>query len=82
MANPLLHRVTAVLSSAYSDTEFRETLSALDERATNHDAESRRQLRLHLQRDVIEHDGHVVDEFGKIADVSTPTRAQVYSLLF
>ena len=69
MTNPLTHRVTAILSSAYSDSDFRQTLSSLEGRSIWHDAGTRRQLRLQLQREVIEHDGVIIDEFGKITDV-------------
>lgn len=68
-ANPLSSKVTTVLSSSYADTEFREALALLDERGVQNTAETRRQLRLDLQKEVIDSNGEIIDEFAKVAEV-------------
>lgn len=67
--NPLSSKVTSVLSASYADTEFRESLALLDERGVQSTAETRRQLRLDLQKEVIESNGEIIDEFAKVAQV-------------
>lgn len=74
-ATPLASKVTAVLSTSYSDTEFRDALALLDEREIRNDPETRRQLRLALQKEVIESNGVVIGEFGRVAEVGS-----VYSI--
>lgn len=66
---PLASRVTSVLSNSYSDTEFREALALLDGRHVLNDAETRRQIRMSLQKEVIDNNGNIVGEFGKVAEV-------------
>ena len=69
--NPLSNKVSTVLSASYADSEFRDSLSLLDERAVQNNAETRRQLRLNLQKEVIESNGEIIGEFGRVADVSS-----------
>lgn len=66
--NPLSTKVITVLSTSYADHEFRETLALLDERAVKNTPETRRNLRLAIQKEVIEANGEIIDEFGKVAD--------------
>ena len=68
-ANPLSSKVSSVLSSSYADTEFREALTLLDDRGVLNTAETRRQLRLDLQKEVIDSNAEIVDEFAKVAEV-------------
>lgn len=68
-ANPLSSKVTSVLSSSYADTEFREALALLDERSVSNSAETRRQLRLDVQKEVIDSNGEIIDEFARVAEV-------------
>lgn len=65
----LTSRVATILSTSYSDAEFRDALVLLDERGVINDPETRRQLRLDLQKEVIDSNSSVVAEFGKIAEV-------------
>ncbi|KAH7325132.1 oligomeric complex COG6-domain-containing protein [Stachybotrys elegans] len=67
-ANPLTSKVTAVLSTSYSDTEFRNAIALLDERGIKNDAKTRRQIRLDLQKEVIDSNGEVISEFGLVAE--------------
>lgn len=72
-ANPFSSKVTAVLATSYADSEFRDALSLLDERGITNSAATRRQLRLRLQKEVIDSNGDVIAEFGKVSDVSSPS---------
>lgn len=58
-----------MLSSSYTDTEFREALALLDERGISNTAETRRRLRLDLQKEVIDSNGEIIDDFAKVAEV-------------
>ena len=71
--NALTSKVTAVLSTSYSDTEFRDALSLLDERGIKNDGKTRRQIRLDLQKEVIDSNGEVITEFGHVAEVGLPS---------
>lgn len=66
---PLASKVTTVLSTTHSDTEFRDALSLLDQRKIQNDAETRRGIRLDLQKEVIDSNGEVIAEFGRVAEV-------------
>ncbi|KAI8670763.1 Conserved oligomeric Golgi complex subunit 6 [Fusarium keratoplasticum] len=65
---PLASKVTSVLSTTHSDTEFRDALSLLDQRGIQNDAETRRRVRLDLQKEVIDSNGEVIAEFGRVAE--------------
>ncbi|KAF2997513.1 Golgi transport complex subunit 6 [Neopestalotiopsis sp. 37M] len=67
-SNPLTSKVTSVLSTSYADSEFREALNLLDDRGVGNNPETRRQLRLDIQKDVIESNGQIITEFGRVAD--------------
>ncbi|KAK5625551.1 hypothetical protein RRF57_001267 [Xylaria bambusicola] len=71
--NPISSKVTSVLSTSYADSEFREALVLLDERGISNSAETRRQLRLDVQKEVIDGNGQIINEFGRVADVSWRT---------
>ncbi|KAI0912436.1 oligomeric complex COG6 [Ustulina deusta] len=66
--NPIPSKVTSVLSTSYADSEFREALMLLDERGISNSAETRRQLRLDIQKEVIGSNGQIINEFGRVAD--------------
>lgn len=68
--NPISSKITSVLSTSYADSEFREALALLDERGISNSAETRRQLRLDVQKEVIDSNGQIISEFGRVADVS------------
>ncbi|WAO87788.1 Conserved oligomeric Golgi complex subunit 6 [Fusarium falciforme] len=65
---PLASKVTSVLSTTHSDSEFRDALSLLDQRGIQNDAETRRRVRLDLQKEVIDSNGEVIAEFGRVAE--------------
>jgi hypothetical protein len=68
--HPLSSKVTAVLSTSYSDAEFRDVVSLIDSRKIQNDGKTRRQLRTELTKEVIDRNGEVLDEFGRVAEVS------------
>lgn len=65
----LSSKVTTVLSASYADLEIRDALNLLDERGVESNAETRRQLRLDIQKDVIDSNGDIIREFGLVAEV-------------
>lgn len=67
--NALSSRITSVLSASYADLEIRGALETLDERSIHNTAETRRQIRLDVQKEVIECNGEIVKDFGEVAEV-------------
>ncbi|KAM3487070.1 hypothetical protein MY3957_009638 [Beauveria namnaoensis] len=66
--NALATKVSAVLSASYSDAEFRGAVALIDHRGLKHDGRTRRRLRLDLQKEVIEKNGKILDDFGFVSD--------------
>lgn len=67
--NPLATKVTSVLSASYADSDIRDALNLLDKRGVENNPETRRQLRLDAQKEVIESNGDIIREFGHVAEV-------------
>ena len=67
-SSALQNRLTSVLSASYADLEIRDALSMLDERGLQNTAETRRNLRLDVQQELIECNGEIVQDFGKVAE--------------
>lgn len=68
-ANALSSRITSVLSASYADLEIRDALETLDSRGVQNSAETRRQIRLDVQKEVIQCNGEIVKDFGEVAEV-------------
>jgi hypothetical protein len=68
-ANVLSSRITSVLSASYADLEIRDALETLDTRGVCNTAETRRQIRLDVQKEVIQCNGEIVKDFGRVAEV-------------
>jgi hypothetical protein len=68
-ASTLSSRITSVLSSSYADLEIRDALETLDARQVQNTAETRRQIRLDVQKEVIQCNGEIVQDFGVVAEV-------------
>lgn len=66
--NALSTKLTSVLSSSYVDHEIRDALRLLDVRGVHNDEETRRNLKLSAQREVIDCNAKVVDDFGHVAE--------------
>lgn len=67
-SNALSSKVSSLLSASYADIEIRDALSLIDERNIENNAQTRRQLRLDVQREVIESNGVIIKEFGHVAE--------------
>ena len=74
-SNPLTTKVTSVLSASYADSDIRDALNLLDGRGLQNSPETRRQLRLDVQKEVIESNGDIIREFGHVAEVRTPSKS-------
>ncbi|KAI5284452.1 Golgi transport complex subunit 6 [Ascosphaera aggregata] len=68
-SSALLNRLNSVLSTSYLNSDIRGTLEIVDERGMQNTAETRRQLRLSVQKEIIEHNGAIIHDFGKVADL-------------
>lgn len=77
-ANALSSRITSVLSASYADLEIRDALETLDSRGVQNTAETRRQIRLDVQKEVIQCNGEIVKDFGEVAEV----RKQLFQHVF
>ncbi|KAJ5086867.1 hypothetical protein NUU61_008174 [Penicillium alfredii] len=67
----LSNRLTTVLSASYADSDIRDALETLSVRGTHNTPETRRQLRLDLQKEVIDCNAEIVRDFGKVAEQLT-----------
>lgn len=68
-SNALSSKVSSLLSASYADLEIRDALNLIDERNIENNARTRRQLRLNVQKEVIESNGDIIREFGHVAEV-------------
>ena len=68
-SSALSGKITSVLATSYIDGEIREAFKTLDERHANNTPETRRRLRIDAQKDVIDSNGDIVRDFGKVAAV-------------
>ena len=68
-ANPIASKISGVLSASYVDSDFCDALALLDQRGVANTPELRRCLRLDVQKELIDSNGDIVDEFGKVAEV-------------
>lgn len=65
----LASRLTSVLSASYADSDIRDALRTLDERNLKNTAKTRRRLRLDAQKEVIERNDEIIQDFGQVAEV-------------
>jgi hypothetical protein len=70
--NPLSNKLTSILSTSFADGELRDALRTLDQRGVQNTPETRRNLRLDAQREVIDRNGDVIQDFGHVAEVCPP----------
>jgi hypothetical protein len=68
-SNALQSRITSVLAASYSDLEIRDALETLDARKVHNTAETRRNLRLDAQQELIQCNGEIIRDFGQVAQV-------------
>lgn len=62
-------RITSVLSASYADSDVREALRTLDRQNIHNTPETRRRFRLDVQREVIQRNGMIIQDFGHVAEV-------------
>ncbi|PYH46832.1 Golgi transport complex subunit COG6 [Aspergillus saccharolyticus JOP 1030-1] len=67
-SNALSNRLTSVLSASYADSDIRDALETLSLRGIHNTAEVRRQLRLDVQKEVVDCNAEIVRDFGKVAE--------------
>ena len=67
--NVLSNKLTSVLSASYADSEVRDALRQLDATKIQNTPETRRKLRLDVQKEIIECNAGIIDDFGAIAEV-------------
>ncbi|KAL6702986.1 Golgi transport complex subunit 6 [Coniothyrium glycines] len=79
-ATALSSRITSVLSASYADLEIRDALGILDARGAQNSAQTRRQLRLDVQKEVIQCNGEIVKDFGQVAEQLKRIGTAVHSL--
>jgi len=60
--------------------DIRDTLETLDARGVHNNPETRRNLRLDLQRELIQCNGEIVKDFGQIAGVSRRGKNDIVSV--
>ena len=68
-SNALSNKLTSVLSSSYADSEIRDALRLLDARGARNVEEMQGNLKLGAQKEVIEANAKIVDDFGHVAKV-------------
>ena len=67
--NAVSNKITNVLSQSYADSEIRDALATLDTSGIRNTAETRRSLRLEVQKEVIRRNGDIVRDFEAVANV-------------
>ncbi|KAL4791244.1 oligomeric Golgi complex subunit 6 [Aspergillus venezuelensis] len=67
-SNALSNRLTSVLSVSYADSDIRDALETLSLRGIHNTAEVRRQLRLDVQKEVVDCNAEIVRDFGNVAE--------------
>ena len=68
-SHALSNKVTSILSTSFADTEIREALRALDENQIKNTPDTRRWLRLDAQKEVIDCNSKIIEDFGHVAEV-------------
>ncbi|KAI4248306.1 MAG: hypothetical protein L6R42_009313, partial [Xanthoria sp. 1 TBL-2021] len=64
----LSNKLSGVLSVSYADSEIRDALHLLDLKNVQNTPDLRRSIRFDLQKDVIECNSSIVQEFGQVAE--------------
>lgn len=65
----MVMKVASILSTSYSDNDFRDAILLADQRAAGSNVKKRRQLRLDLLGEAIGCNGEIVEEMGLVAEV-------------
>ncbi|EXJ88898.1 hypothetical protein A1O3_01962 [Capronia epimyces CBS 606.96] len=78
--NALSTKLATVLSSSYADYEIRDALRLLDRRDVHNDEETRRTLKSNAQKEVIDCNAKIVDDFGQVAEQLQRVGAMIATL--
>lgn len=78
-SSALQSRISSVLAASYSDLEIRDALETLDARKVHNTAETRRNLRLDAQQELIQCNGEIIRDFGQVAQVREIMFLQLWS---
>ena len=62
-------KISSVLSTSFADLEVRDAFQTLDERNVQNSQETRRNLRSDVQKEIIDCNSEIVDDFGQVAEV-------------
>ena len=62
-------KISDILSASYADSGIRHALQSLDASGTRNTPELRRRLRLDVQKEVIDCNAEIIDQFGTVAEV-------------
>ncbi|KAI1996538.1 Golgi transport complex subunit 6 [Ophidiomyces ophidiicola] len=76
----LSNRLNTVLSTSYTDSDIRDALETLDKRSIQNTAETRRTLHLDIQKEVIDSNGSIIQDFRKVAEQLTRIGAAISNL--
>lgn len=76
-ANALSTKLATVLSVSYADTEIREALRLYDVRKSQIENEEQQNLKALAEKEVIDANARIVDDFGHVAAVGKPRRLSV-----
>ncbi|KAL8945571.1 MAG: hypothetical protein Q9222_007900, partial [Ikaeria aurantiellina] len=71
-SNALFNKITKLLSVSYADSEIRDALRLLDLKKVQNTPDVRRALHLGLQKDVIDRNSSIIQDFGQVAEVGPP----------
>jgi hypothetical protein len=80
-STPSQQRLTSALSASYIDADIRNALAVLDTRFVENTAESRRQLRVDVQANVIRSNAQIIRDFSQVAEVILTTSSLKASFL-
>lgn len=69
--NVLASKISSILSSSFADIEIRDALETLDSRGLKNNQDTRRNLRLDVQEEIIQCNGEIVRDFGLVAQVDS-----------
>ena len=62
-------KISDILSASYADAGIKHALQTLDATGTHNTPEFRRRLRLDVQKEVIDCNAEIIDQFGTVAEV-------------
>lgn len=72
-SSAISHKLTSILSTSFANPELRDVLRSLDEKGVLNTPEIRRHLRLDAQKEVIDRNGDIIQDFGHVAEVGRPS---------